>query len=174
MRVTVIVSLIVLAMASVASAELCRIGTDDFELPGESSVSWQIDHPPYDFLGHWQSVWLGMPWEEGAKGTVPITVVSGQESAIPVTSAGDEIDLQWYIFLDRQRYRFLDVTQYDLLTGWRDWRRRRWAWPDAFTPPLPRRCVCGNARPIPEPLPAILLALGAAIALPKRRSVARR
>ncbi len=161
MRVAMVVVFVVIAVANSANGELRRIHIDDFELSGESGTCWR-------------SAWLDMPGWERLESSIPVAGVFGGGAAMPIASAGDDIDRWWYVYLDRQRYRFLDVTQYSLLTGPRDWRWRRWAWPDVFTPPLPRRYICETTQPVPELWSVTLLALGAAMALRTRRSVAVR
>lgn len=165
MRVAMLVLFVTAAMASGAHAELCRISIDEFELPDGGAPRGQMCHHSDDYLLHWQSAWLGCPG-----GTAPAGLAYAAPVSIQIDSAGDAMDRWWYVYLDRHRYRFLDRTQYNLLGGPSDWRWRYGAWPDVFLLPVPTRHIHEEARPIPEPLTAALLALGAVILLRLRPS----
>lgn len=176
MRIAMVVGFVVIAVARSAHGELCPIRVDGSEPAAGIAQRGEMNSHVHDFLGHWQWAWLDGPGEGRLEGPASTGVISGDSNvagtAMSIPLAGDDIDRWWYVYLDRQRYRFLDVTQYDLLAGPGDWRWHHWAWPDLLMSPPPKRCVWGNAQPIPEPWSATLLALGAAIAMRRRRSVA--
>jgi len=174
-RITVVV-FIAVAAAGAVRAELCGVDIETFERP-EEVVPWgQKSYVSDDLLFHWRSAWLDPSEGRAAESLTRTLSMSGDSEgtgyAGAIDSAGDELDRWWYAYLDRHRYRFLDVTQYNLLGGpcGYAWRWGCGVWPDVFLLPVPVRGVRHSVQPIPEPATAVFLAFGAAVLLRARRS----
>ncbi len=171
-RITVVV-FIAVAAGGAGRAELCGVDIETFERPEQVVPCGRRSYVSDDFLFHWRSAWLDSPEDPAAESLTCTLSVGGTGCAVAIDSAGDELDQWWYAYLDRQRYRFLDVTQYNLLGGPCDcgWRWGHGSWPDVFWLPVPVRCVREKVQPIPEPATMAFLAFGAAVLLRMRRSV---
>lgn len=162
-RMTLMV-LVIAFMAGTTTAELCDLA------PSESGDPRTIDFPDT-----WQDCYLNRFLFTSQEHSIPLW---GPPSGWDITprwtrAAGGDIDHWWYAYLDRGRYRFLDVTQYALLDGpaglWWRWRYRAWLDAVHLSWSAPARPARDVERAIPEPGSATLLALGALVALRRRR-----
>ncbi len=168
-----VVFLVVASAAGGVRAELCAVAVDEVERAERAVPCERMGGTSDDFVYHWRAAWLG--WSGAAMFTgmqeaAPVcyrrTVSGGACSAFDgIDSAGEAIDRWWYVYLDEQRYRFLDRTQYLLLGGPSDWRWRYGRWPDVYWPAAPIRYGHAEVRSLPEPWTATLLVLGAPILL---------
>ena len=169
-----VVSSIVASAAGGVRAELCAVIVDEVEWAEGAAPCERIDCALDDFLYHWRAVWL--EWSGVAAPICWDGRVSGcaHTALAGIDSAGEAIDRWWYVYLDEQRYRFLDRTQYHLLGGPTDWRWRYGPWPDVYWLEAPIRYGHAQARSLPEPWTATLLVLGAPILLRPRPSAKTR
>lgn len=162
MRRIAVVLLLMAAVTSAACAELCRVEIGDFE-PADGGASG-------GFLYRWPALWL----EQDRRDAPICPVMTPDEGrAVEIDTAGAWIDRGWYVYLHRQRYQYLDRSQYLLLEGRADWPRG-WPggiWPDVFFLPVPARTIQARTQPVPEPWTAALLVLGTAVALRPRRTM---
>ena len=175
-RIAVVV-FIAVAAGDAGRAELCGVDIETFERPEQVVPCGRRSYVSDDFLFHWRSAWLDSPEDRAAKSLACTLSMSGDSEgtgcAVAIDSAGEELDRWWYAYLDRQRYRFFDASQYNLLGGPCDcgWGWCRGVWPDVFWLPVPVRSVREKVQPIPEPATAAFLAFGAVVLLRMRRSV---
>ncbi|HPC94636.1 MAG TPA: hypothetical protein PLU87_06830 [Sedimentisphaerales bacterium] len=174
-RITVVV-FIAVAAAGAGRAELCGVDIEMFKRPEETHPRWEQNCRSHDFFCDWRLVWLDLPEAQPPEGFACLLTVPDDPDrtgcAGAIDWAGDELDRWWYVYLDRQHYRFLDVTQYNLLGGppGYEWRWGHGVWPDVFWLPAPVRCGRQGAQPIPESATAALLAFGAVVLLRAGRS----
>lgn len=174
-RITVVV-FIAVAAGGAGQAELCGVDIEVFNRLQETQPRWERNCRSHDFFCDWRLVWLELPEARPPEDFACILTSSGDLAgtgcAGAIDWAGDELDRWWYVYLDRQRYRFLDVTQYNLLGGppGYEWRWGHGVWPDVFMLRAPHACGRERIQPIPEPATAAFLALGAVVLLRARRS----
>lgn len=177
-----VVSLIVASAVGGVRAELSAVAIDEVERAEGFVVCERMGCASDDFVYHWRAAWLG--WSgvavfAGVDEMAPVCWGGGASggacsSVDGIDSAGEAIDRWWYVYLDEQRYRFLDRTQYLLLGGPSDWRWRYGRWPDVYWLEAPIRYDHVQARSLPEPWTATLLVLGAPILLRLRPSAKTR
>jgi hypothetical protein len=169
-----VVFLVVASPAGSVRAELCAVAFGEVERAERAAPCERMGCASDDFVYHWRAAWLG--WssaavfvgvDETARACWGGRIGGGYAHSASggIDSAGEAIDRWWYVYLDEQRYRFLDRTQYLLLGGPSDWRWRYGLWPDVYWPAAPIRYGHAEVRSLPEPWTATLLVLGAPILL---------
>jgi hypothetical protein len=158
-----LMALVMAFMAGTTAAGLCDLAPDE-------AIAPRI----VDLEDNWQDCYLGCFLSTSPEHSIPLWGPARGWDVAPLWTrvAGDDVDRRWYAYLDRGRYRFLDVTQYTLLDGpaglWSRWRYR--AGLDAMNLSWSASVRLGFDEPqvIPEPATVTLLALGALVALRRR------